>query len=312
MKQRALVTGAEGFVGRILCAHLTAQGWEVAGCDRCGGDTADRRVCDITDLDQVHALFDWAGQVTHVFHLAALTFVPDAVKDPAAAVKVNLEGTIHVASALRDHAPDARLVYVGSSEVYGPPKTLPIDEDHPLNPASPYAIAKAAADQYCAFFHKETAANVVRVRPFNHSGPGQSDRFVLSSFARQIAGIETGRLPPSLEVGDLTAARDFLHVSDVVRAYERLAMAGNAGEAYNVCSGRSWPIQEALDRLLRLSGADVKVTTDPGRLRKVDIPEMRGSHEKLTRDTGWTPRISFDSLLGDLLEYWRAREHEGP
>jgi GDP-4-dehydro-6-deoxy-D-mannose reductase len=304
MSRRALITGATGFVGRILTAHLAERGWDTVGWGYPPGP--DALPCDLSDRDQVRAAFAQSGQVTHVFHLAALTFVPDALRAPAAAMRVNYEGTVNLAETLCAESPESRLIYVGSAEVYGPPQSLPVTEDHPLRPANPYAISKAAADHYCAYLTRSGALDVVRMRPFNHSGPGQSDQFVLSSFARQVAEIEAGHHESILRVGNLASARDFLHVNDVVRAYERAALQGRTGEAYNICSGRAWRIQEALDILLRLSRVPITVFEDPERLRPVDVPEVYGSHAKLTTDTGWTPALPFEQLLEELLDAWRG------
>ena len=311
MTCRALITGAGGFAGNALDAHLRASGWETLRCDLRAPEGIDGWLaCDVSRADEADRLLAWAGPVTHVFHLAAVTFVPDSAHDPARTFEVNLLGTIHLTSAVRRHAPAARFVNVASSEVYGHPQFLPMTEEHPLNPANPYAISKAAADLYCACLHHAGELDVIRLRPFNHSGPGQSDRFVLSSFARQIARIEAGRLEPVLRVGNLDAARDFLHVKDVVRAYELAASRGVSGEAYNICSGAAVSVREALDRLLLLSKADIRIETDPNRVRPVDVLDSRGSHAKLTAQTGWQPQVPFDDLLTELLQYWRDRENQ--
>ena len=307
--RRALVTGAEGFVGQALCAHLTAQGWDVRGSalrdlPDAGGSYFQ---CDITDRVEVERLMVWAAGATHVFHLAALTFVPDSLQDPALAMTANLIGTIHLTSSLKTHLPNARLIYVGSADAYGVPQSLPVTEDHPLRPDNPYSISKAAADEFCGYLHKASRADIVRMRPFNHSGAGQAERFVLSNFARQIAAIEAGKAEPVLRVGNLAAARDFSHVNDVVRAYELAALHGTAGEVYNVCSGRSRVIQDALDILLSLSTTPIRVEVDAARLRPVDVKDVHGSHAKLTAQTGWEPVLTFESLLADLLAYWRPR-----
>ena len=179
-----------------------------------------------------------------------------------------------------------------------------------MNPKNPYAISKAAADHYCGFLHEAGALDVVRVRPFNHAGAGQPDVFVLSNFARQVAGIESGRLAPVLRVGNLDARRDFSHVSDVVRAYEAIALQGEAGEVYNVCSGQAPRIHDAVDKLLQLCRVAIRVEPDPSRLRTVDVSEVRGSHEKLKARTGWQPELSFERVLLDLLNHWRQQEGE--
>jgi GDP-4-dehydro-6-deoxy-D-mannose reductase len=308
MTRRALVTGADGFVGPLLCDYLLQQGWEVRGCGLLAMPGADNQfVCDITDSVQLERLLDWCGPVTHVFHLAAITFVPESAQDPLRTFDVNVQGTIRLLHAARRRYPAVRFIYVGSSEVYGLPQSLPQTETHPLAPVNPYAISKAAADAYCAFLHRSEKADIVRMRPFNHSGPGQSERFVLSDFAKQIALIEAGKAEPVIAVGNLSAARDFTHVRDVVRAYALAALKGHAGEAYNVCSSRARTIQSALDGLLALSSASIRIQVEESRFRPVDAPTMCGSHAKLTEHTGWRPEIPFETLLEELLTFWRRQ-----
>ena len=307
MSGRALITGAEGFVGRTLHRYLRRQGWEVLGAANRGQEAAGLIPCDITRPDDVEGLFERARNITHVFHLAAVTFIPESQRDPTHAMIVNVQGTIHLLQALEANAPHACFVYIGSSDVYGPPERLPIDETHPLNPVNPYAISKAAADHFCAFFQRSTDIDVIRMRPFNHSGPGQPSDFVLSSFARQVARIEAGMDPPVLRVGNLSAARDFCHVDDVVRAYELAALEGTPGEAYNVCSGEAHRIQEAIDILRSKAAVPIDIEVDPDRLRPVDVPQSYGSYAKLAQATGWRPEISFETLVKDLLTYWRQQ-----
>lgn len=306
MTRRALITGASGFVGPVLRAHLEASGWETVCCGQAG--EGGLIGCDITDRAQIDALLDHAGNITHVFHLAAMTFVPAAHRDPTGAMTVNLLGTVQLTNALRDRGSTARFLNIGSAEAYGPPHSLPVTEDHPLNPGNPYAISKAAADHYCAYLSKTNALDIVRVRPFNHSGPGQTDQFVLSSFARQIAEIEAGHRPAEMHVGNLQPARDFLHVNDVVRAYEALALKGHTGTAYNVCSGSARRIEEVLNILMDLSTVRPVVLPDPGRMRPVDVPTMYGSYARLAQDTGWKPAYTLEALLAALLDHWRAQE----
>lgn len=311
MNHRALVLGSEGFVGRHLCPYLVGRGWDVMGADRHFLEgRPDHFRCDIADSDQVEALFEWAGDIGCVFHLAGITFIPEAERDPGRLISNNLVGSINVATTLLRRVPSARLINISSSETYGMPRSLPIDEEHPLWPRNPYAIAKAAFEQYCAMLRNNKDLDVVTIRPFNHSGPGQRPDFVLPSFARQIALIETGKHEPVVTVGNLSAVRDFLHVDDVVRAYELAALKAPAGETYNVCSGEGHSIQEALDRLRDLSTVDVEVEVDPARLRAIDIPAFCGRNEKIATGLGWKPKRTFEELLTDLLDYWRVRVTE--
>jgi GDP-4-dehydro-6-deoxy-D-mannose reductase len=310
MTQRALITGASGFVGRKLRDYLIREGWEVVGC---GFPAAEGVItCDITRGEDVEAVLDVAGDLTHVFHLAAVTFVPDAKRDPEGAMSVNLFGTMRLLHALGARQCKARFLNIGSSDAYGRPVSLPMTEEHPLNPENPYAISKAATDQYCAYLAKTGEMDIVRVRPFNHTGAGQSDQFVLSSIAHQIAELEADESRPAqLKVGNLDAARDFSHVDDIIRGYALAALQGTPGEVYNICAGRSQQIGVALEKLLRLSSRDIEVVVDPARVRPVDVPEVVGSHERLTTATGWTPEISFDALLEELLTYWRTQVQAG-
>lgn len=306
MEHVALITGANGFVGRVLSSYLASRTWRVLESVIPGVEsTADQFPCDVTSAEQVAQLMEWAAGVTHVFHLAAITFVPVSSAHPAETMAVNALGTVNLLHAMLKHHPGARFVFVGSAAVYGNPQRLPVTEDHPLAPREPYAISKAAADAHCEYAARVLQADVVRMRPFNHSGAGQSDRFVLSSFARQIVAIERGAMPPVLRVGNLDASRDFLHVHDVVRAYELAALRGAAGGVYNVCSGRGTVIRDALAALLRRAQVSIAVETDPERLRPSDIPEVWGSHERLNAATGWRPEMPFETVLDDLLAYWR-------
>jgi GDP-4-dehydro-6-deoxy-D-mannose reductase len=307
MTRRALVTGAEGFVGGHLRRRLADAGYEVlSGVGIDDNSVPNRRHFDLCDPSSVNDLVKWASPVDVVVHLAAITFVPDAARSPERVLDVNLLGTVRLLDAVQRHAPNARMLFVGSSEAYGPPQALPTTESHPLAPANPYAISKAAADEYCGYLHQATQLDVIRARPFNHSGPGQADSFVLSSFARQIAEMEMGTRDPVLHVGNLDVARDFSHVTDVVDAYLALVESGRTGEAYNICSGEAVTLRGILDRLTTRTDVEIETRVDPARLRKIDIPEIRGSHEKLTADTGWNPQRTLDCLLDDLLTYWRS------
>lgn len=308
---RALVTGAAGFVGRRLCAALSARGWEVSGADVPGAAPAPGcarwAACDMASPQAVSRLFAQMPPVTHVFHLAAVTFVPEAEKRAETARKVNVAGTRFLAETLARTNPRARLMYVSSADVYGPPRFLPVDETHPIQPRNVYAETKAQAEAVCRELHEAGNLDVVVLRPFNHSGPGQSDNFVLSSFAHQIALSEAGLQPPVIRVGNLEAARDFSHVDDIVRAYEAAARRAASGETYNLCSGVSVKIGNVLERLLALANAKVRVEIDSERVRPLQAPEVRGSHQKFTKATGWQPGIPFDQILKDLLAYWRTR-----
>ena len=308
MTRRALITGAAGFAGRHLARRLEGNGWETLRSDREGEGCVP---CDFGVPGDIDALIDGAEGITHVFHLAARTFVPESMSDPSGAFQVNLLGTVHLLARLSRLSAPPRVVFIGSAEAYGPPLSLPVAEDHPLAPQNPYAVSKAAADQYCAYLSRVAKLEIIRVRPFNHSGAGQTPQFVLSSFARQVARIEAGKSEPVLQVGNLDARRDFSHVADVMAAYEMLALHGVPGEAYNVCSGEAVRVGDALELLLARSTAAIRVETDPARMRPVEVAEIRGSNDKL-RHTGWAPEKDFGDILDDLLDYWRKQEAIAP
>jgi GDP-4-dehydro-6-deoxy-D-mannose reductase len=318
-----LITGGNGFVGTHLLAalaelapahlHATYLGREPLQEHSAGSRQSDIRwhPLDITDRQQTAALV--AGiHPDIVFHLAAQSHIPTSFADPELTWQVNLHGTLHLLSALNDNCPDATVIHVGSSDMYGASfhNAEPITESAAFMPLNPYAASKAAAD-LAAFQHgANTNLKILRARPFNHSGPGQGEGFVLASFAAQIARIERGRSPPVLKVGDLTAERDFLHVSDVVDAY--IAMALNAqtiesGTAFNIASGRPVTIQSLLQQFLNASDCRIVTETDPSRLRPADILRVCGDSRPLTMATGWRPRRSHATLIGDLLTHWRLR-----
>lgn len=304
---KVLVTGSEGFVGRHLCEHLAASGFDVLGCDLTVPTGASyRHACDLTDANAVKGLLDWAGRCDYVFHLAAAASVASGLHAPGRFMRVNVEGTVTLCESLRAAMPDARLIFISSSEVYGIPVYLPVDEKHPVNPANPYAISKLAGEYCCHYMRAAHGLHTVVLRPFNHSGAGQRDEFVLSAFARQIVEIEKGLRAPVLEVGNLSAKRDFTHVQDMVRAYRLAVQLDSEEDAFNLCSGASIAIGDALEQLRSLASAAFSVKPDPRRCRSLDVPEICGSAEKFHGLTGWRPEIPFRRILEDLLEYWRG------
>ncbi len=292
---RVWVTGAAGFVGRHLLARLEQEGCTAIGCDL---------EVDVTRGDAVQAALGEAAPDA-VVHLAALTFVPDSVADPFAAFRVNYTGTFNVLEATRRLAPKARVLVVTTAHVYGAqqPGDPPFTEAAPLAPDSPYARAKAAAD-LLAVDYASRGLDVVRARPFNHTGPGRPDRFAESSFARQLVEMALGRREPRLEVGNLDAVRDFLHVADVVEAYWRLLQPGPEG-AFNVASGRGVTLHEVLRQLCTLTGQSPTVEVRQDRWRPADATV--GDASALMRATGWAPRYDLEATLAELVDDWRER-----
>lgn len=321
-KGKVLVTGIGGFVGGHLTRELLDKGYCVEGtvftetdvenAKKLAADEtleigeADIHHCDIRDARAVEALIGRTAP-DYLIHLAAITFVPASMENPKETFETNLIGTMNLLNAMRSRGPDARVLYVSSSEVYGyvAEEDMPVGETSPIRPANPYSLSKASADilarQYFEFFDLP----VVRMRPFNHTGPGQSPRFVCPDFARQVAEIQMGRREPRIEVGNLDARRDFTDVRDVARAYRLALETATAGEAYNVCSGEAVSIGAILDKLVRLSGVDIEVLQDPARMRKADVPVYFGDNGKIADACGWSPVITIDDTLRDLLQYWK-------
>ena len=312
---RALITGAGGFVGRHVCAYLLAHtDWELMGTvypHPVEAQPAEPRLrlvyADLRDLAGVQALVDEV-RPSHIFHLAAQSFVPASFADPWDTLENNIRAQLNLLEAVRRSERDVWVLVVGSNEEYGAPgpDELPLTEASPLRPNNPYAVSKVSQDFMGLQYHLAYGVPVVRVRPFNHTGPGQVARFVVPAFASQIARIEAGLQEPVMKVGNLAAARDFTDVRDIVRAYHLAVTQGEPGEVYNLASGRAQSVQGLLETLLSYSQVKIRVERDPSRYRPVDVPVAYGSAEKFRQRTGWEPQIPFEQTLRDVLDYWRG------
>lgn len=313
---RILVTGCAGFVGPWLVAELVRAGHVVVGTALHeapaegveGGRLIAANLLDEGDASAVagHARADAC------IHLAGWSHVGDSWLDPAAALEANALAGVRTALALA-RAGTRRLVFVGTSEVYGivGPSELPLHEGSPLRPANPYAASKLAAEEMLRVLARPRGLSLTIARPFSHTGPGQTTKFVCPAFAEQVARAARGELDAILH-GDLSPRRDFLDVRDVVRAYRLIAEADLPDRTLNIASGRSIPVGEVLQRLLALAGLPPAVARlDPARLRPVDLPELRGSHDALTAATGWVPEVPFGRTLADLLEHFGCPVGEG-
>ncbi len=318
---RYFVTGIGGFAGTYLAEHLLAAGHEV------GGSVRERRayprlealaarhpgfvvdglaVVDVAEPDGLAPVLA-AFRPDGVFHLAGIAFVPRAATDPARALAVNALGSRHVLAAAHAAVPAARVLVVGSADVYGAAALTgaPIAEHTALQPVSVYGLSKAAADMAAFQVGWETGLAVIRARAFNHTGPGQSSDFVCSDFARQVARIERRTAPPVLRVGNLQSARDFSDVRDVVRGYAVLMEHGAPGEAYNVCAGEAVPVATIVEHLRAEVRVPFEVVEESGRVRRREIPRVVGDPAR-ARALGWTPAIPLRQTLRDLLDYWRG------
>jgi GDP-4-dehydro-6-deoxy-D-mannose reductase len=294
---RALITGGEGFVGQWLATHLKSLGDEVAVID------IETDVADGAAVRRVMA--DVAPEA--VYHLAAMTHVGESWENPSEVLRVNVLGTAEILAAARATGGNTRVLVVSSAEVYGvvTPDQLPLGEDTPTAPASPYAASKLAAEAVALQAWRGYGQPVVIVRPFNHIGPGQSPNFFVPALAKRI--VEARRSGTrSLRVGTLTTRRDFTDVRDVVTAYRLLIESGVPGEVYNVCSGRDVAMSEVAAQLLELAGADLTLETDPALVRPVDVPVLRGDPTRLREVTGWQSVVPLATTLADVLASWEA------
>ncbi|MBV8719765.1 MAG: GDP-mannose 4,6-dehydratase [Chloroflexi bacterium] len=311
---RALITGVSGFVGRHLWRHLQSEGDDVYGLAR-----ADMHGLDATRVLQVD-LFDRAAveravretRPEAVYHLAAQSSPAESLADPWTTICNNLACQFNLLEGLLAAGLKPRVLVVGSSDEYGrvSAEDVPTHENVPLKPATPYAVSKVGQDVMGYQYFAQYALPVVRVRPFNHTGPGHDARFVIPSFARQLAEIEIGLRAPLLRVGDLSVSRDFTDVRDMVRAY-RLALAlGAPGDVYNLGSGRSTRIADMVDELVGLCRVQTETRVDPALLRPADIPRQEANIHKFTELTGWQPSIPRHTTLRDTFEYWREKVRE--
>ena len=314
-----LITGITGFVGSHMAEMLLAHHPEVEiyGTRRWRSqneniegitDKVHLIECDLSDAASVRSMIERV-RPTHIFHLAAQSFVPTSWRAPVDTLTTNVFSQLNLFEAVRQVGLDPVIQIAGSSEEYGKvhPHEVPISEQNPLRPLSPYAVSKVAQDTMGWQYFHCYGLRVIRTRAFNHTGPRRGEVFVESNFARQVAEIELGLTPPVIRVGNLDARRDYTDVRDVVRAYWLGATKGQPGEVYNIASGRSWSIRQVLEMLLAESDLDITVETDPARLRPSDVLILEGDNTKFREATGWEPLIPFEQTLRDLLGYWRQR-----
>jgi GDP-4-dehydro-6-deoxy-D-mannose reductase len=299
---KALITGGRGFVGTYLQSLCREAGDDVVSVDRSGPEGLD-----ITDRAAVEASFT-RHRPDVVYHLAALAHVGDSWGDPTGVLRVNVEGTAHVLNAAHA-ARVGRVIVIGSAEEYGvvDERDLPLREDTPLRPASPYGVSKIAASYLGLQAHLAYGLDVVRVRAFSHTGPGQSAKFLIPALAQRIVTAEReGR--DEIRVGNLDPIRDVSDVRDVVRAYRLLAQHGEAGAVYNVCSGSGASVREMAEHLLAAARRPLTLVTDPELVRPVDIPRLVGDSSLLREHTGWKPEYRLSETLANVLDDARNGE----
>jgi GDP-4-dehydro-6-deoxy-D-mannose reductase len=312
---KVLVTGGGGFAGSHLIDYLLTQGQQVAALVRPGSTLANlahvlRQVevqrADIRDAGAVLEVLK-RTRPGRIYHLASLSTKVEFSDQPWIAYEVILKGTMNLLCAWRDLQIDSRLLFVSSAEVYGAAggDAMPLREDQPFRPASPYAASKAAAELFALQFFQSYKLPTVRVRPFQHTGPRQLPSFVCSSLARQAAEIEKAARPGTIRVGNTEARRDFTDVRDIVQGYHLLMEKGQPGEVYQLCSDRAVSIGQVLQKLVPLTGQQVDIAVDESRLRRPpETSVVWGDSTKARLAVGWEPRIPLETTLRDLKLYW--------
>jgi GDP-4-dehydro-6-deoxy-D-mannose reductase len=309
-----LVTGATGFAGGHLLDRLVDRAPVVAWYRPNGHqpDPArhiDWRPVDLLDRDAVHRAVE-AASPAQIFHVAGAPHVATSWQSVVPHLRTNVLATHHLLDAVRRGAPQCRVLVVSSAQIYQPSDD-PIGEDAPLLPPNPYGLSKLAQDQLALGAARDEALDVVVARPFNHAGPRQRPDFAVSSFARQIAWIEAGLIPPVMHAGNLDARRDLTDVRDVVDAYDQLMAAAPRGRPYNICSGRAWRIGDLLAELQQLSPAAIRVEPDPALMRPSDVPVVQGDAARIRAEIGWMPRLGVEQTLADTLDWWRREVRDG-
>jgi len=313
---RVLITGITGFAGSHMADYALAQGAEVFGTVRWRSPIQNiehilNKInvydADLRDAASVHAIVSEI-KPDRIFHLAAQSYVVSSWNIPTETIVTNIVSNVNLLEAVRRLERMPRIQVACSSEEYGfvRPEEVPITEDNPLRPLSPYGVSKVGQDLLCYQYHQSYGIDVVRTRGFNHTGPRRGRVFVCSNFAMQIIEVQKG-LRPHVSVGNLDAVRDFTDVRDTVRAYWMALDKGVPGDVYNICSGKGYRIGDVLELLLKIAGAKVEIRVDPARLRPSDVPLLIGDRSKFTKQTGWEPRIPFEQTLADTVAYWRER-----
>ncbi|MEZ5314268.1 MAG: GDP-mannose 4,6-dehydratase [Thermoanaerobaculia bacterium] len=314
-----MITGITGFAGSHLAEYFLAERPEVEvyGTYRWRSrreniEGIEERLnlleCDLSDAVAVRKTLETC-RPDAIFHLAAQSFVPSSWVAPLQTLNDNVAGQANIFEAVRSLGLDPAIQIACSSEEYGLvlPDEVPIKETNPLRPLSPYAVSKVTQDFLAYQYFMSYGIRAIRTRGFNHTGPRRGEVFVTSNFSKQIASIEAGIQEPVIRVGNLDAVRDFTDVRDMVRGYVLAVEKGKPGEVYNLASGNAITIRALLDKLIAMARVEVKVETDPTRLRPSDVEVLIGDASKFRADTGWEPKIPFDQTLNDLLEYWRER-----
>jgi len=313
---RLLITGIRGFVGLHLARLSKDLGWDVFGTSRSPSvplDLGDGRFAPVAgwapELDQSPEKALKEFQPDAIVHLAAESFAGSGGVGSPSLWKSNLDGTRILLDSIAHHSPKSKLLFVGTGLSYGPPsnKSAKSVESDPLSPPNAYAATKSCADILCQMAHKDPGLFVIRARPFNHIGPGQSAKFAVSSFTKQFAAMKKGLVPKVLRTGNLSSSRDFTDVRDIARGYIQLLESGQPGEAYNLGSGTATSLETVIEHLKKITGIDPEIIPDPQLFRKSDPPVLLADISKIKSTTGWAPGIPLSKTLKDLWADWSSR-----
>ena len=312
--KNVLIIGAAGFVGNHLidCIQDNHKNWKITAT-KMARETIEKENVEVRDLDITvpDDIDDLLVQVKpdYVFHLAAQSSVALSWKNPQLTIKINIIGSVNLLDSLRKLEKKPRVLMIGSGEEYGhiKPGEVPISEDNNTRPGNIYAVTKVTQNMIGHLYYEAYGMDIMSTRSFNHTGPNQAPIFVVPDFCKQVAEIEAGKQEPVIKVGNLSAKRDFTDVRDVVRAYCMLMENGRAGETYNVGSGTAVEIRSILDMILSCTKTKILISTDPDKLRPVDIPLIEADIHKLQRDTGWKPEIPLEQTIKETLAIWRKK-----
>jgi len=313
-KTKVFITGATGFAGRHLMNALLSPELICYGATFPQPPHPSEKNIFFLDMRSERDVFEVIKTVQPqwIFHLAAVSNVKYSWERRKETLETNIMGTFYLFEAVKKFVPDARILYVSSSDIYG---FIPggentgekaFSEDDPFELMSPYAFSKVGGELLGGFYSRIENLDTVIARPFPHTGPGQSSDFVCSDWARQVIQIERGAKEPVMRVGNLDVKRDFTDVRDTVRAYVLLMQKGRRGEVYNICRGEGVSLRKILEIFLSSVSKPVLVEQDPAKIRKVDIPFLVGDNRKIKKETSWEPRIPLEKTLLELLDYWRV------
>jgi GDP-4-dehydro-6-deoxy-D-mannose reductase len=308
--KKVLITGIEGFVGQHLADYLTNHSYQISGIFFAEPEKKVGRLyhCDIRDYPLLLKIFK-EDKPEAIFHLAAQSSVSQAEKNLTETFAINTQGTLNILEAVRTVGINTRMIYVSSCEVYGLTANLThqLTELSQTNSVSFYALSKLMAEQVCQYYYKQYKLETIILRPFSHTGPGQSENFIFPKIARRIAEIEYGIGKANIIIGNLDVVRDYTDISDIIKAYHQVLEKCEAGEIYNITSGKSYSIRNGVDFLLSLSKKKIEVRVSENLKRANDIPLLTGNADKFVNLTGWKPKLDFYTTLTNLLNYYRMK-----